>query len=479
MNTWLDGLALQLGAGGLLRPDRPDDQPKLAPYCREWRGRYVSKPLAVARPASTEAVMAVIKACQQACVAVVPQGGNTGLMGGAVAEGEGEGGQLILSLDRMRRVIEVNVADACLVAEAGVTLSEANEAAVAHGLRVPIDLASAGSASLGGLVASNAGGHLTLRFGTTRAQVLGLEVVLADGRCWSGLGSLRKDNAGYDLKHCFIGSEGTLGVITKVAMALEPVAVEERVAWVAVQSMAQAVAVLNAMRAALGEQLSACEVMPRFGVELACAHLGHARCPVDVASPWHVLIHLESARSGSNLEAGLLDVLATLEAKSETNGDLIDAALATSMDQVQQFWRLREAMSDAQRAAGLSIKHDVAVPISKLAGFVDQTLAAVEQACPGLRPCVFGHLGDGSLHFNLSRPEAMSDAEFAAYELALNEIVFDQVQAHQGSIAAEHGVGKLRVAELARRLDPVRWGLMKTLKQALDPQGLLNPGKVL
>lgn len=431
----------------------------------------MSTPLAVARPASTDQVMTVIKTCQQAGVAVVPQGGNTGLMGGAVAEG----GQLILSLDQMRRVIEVNVADACLVAEAGVTLAEANEAAALHGLRIPIDLASAGSASLGGLVASNAGGHLTLRFGNTRAQVLGLEVVLADGQCWSGLGSLRKDNAGYDLKHCFIGSEGTLGVITKVAMALKPVAVEEQVAWLAVDSMDQAVAVFNATRAVLGEQLSACEVMPRFGVELACAHLGDVRCPVDVASAWHVLIHLESSRTGSNLEAGLLDVLTKLSAE----GVVTDAVLATSVDQVQQCWRLREAMSDAQRAAGLSIKHDVAVPISGLPVFVAETLAAVEPACPGLRPCVFGHLGDGSLHFNLSRPEAMTDDEFAAYEPVLNEIVFDQVQAHQGSMAAEHGVGQLRAEELAKRLDPVRLRLMRTLKQALDPQGLLNPGKVL
>jgi D-lactate dehydrogenase (cytochrome) len=471
--AWLDELDRQLGEGGVLRPDRPSDQSELERYCREWRGRYVSTPLAVARPASTDDVVAVVQACQRARVAMVPQGGNTGLMGGAVANGDAE--QLIISLDRMRRIVEVNAADACLVAEAGVTLADANAAAAEQGLRVPIDLASAGSASLGGLVASNAGGLLTLRFGTTRAQVLGLEVVLADGQVWSGLRSLRKDNAGYDLKHCFIGSEGTLGIVTTVALALKPVAAEEVVAWVAVDTVDQAVALLNRLRAALGEQLSVCELMPSFGVGLACAHLGHVRCPVDVHSPWHVLVQLDSARRDGSLESGLIAVLSELEASQ----GLKDAVLATSIEQAHQFWRLREAMSDAQRAAGLSIKHDVAVPISQLAAFVSQALAAVELACPGIRPCVFGHLGDGSLHFNLSRPEAMSDAEFAQLEPALNALVFDQVQACRGSIAAEHGVGQLRAAELEQRLDPVHWRLMKTLKQALDPNGLLNPGKVL
>jgi D-lactate dehydrogenase (cytochrome) len=215
--------------------------------------------------------------------------------------------------------------------------------------------------------------------------------------------------------------------------------------------------------------------MPSFGVGLACAHLGDARCPVEVHSPWHVLVQLDSARQDGSLESGLIAVLSELEASQ----GLTDAVLATSIEQAHQFWRLREAMSDAQRTAGLSIKHDVSVPISQLAPFVSQALAAVESACPGIRPCVFGHLGDGSLHFNLSRPEAMTDAEFAQLESGLNDAVFDQVQACWGSIAAEHGVGQLRADTLRQRLDPVQWGLMKTLKQALDPNGLLNPGKVL
>ena len=471
--AWLSDLAEGLGAGGLLRADCPDDQSSMVAYCREWRGRFESKPLAVARPANTAEMVAVVKACHEAGVAMVSQGGNTGLMGGAVANGERE--QVIISLDRMRRMIEVNPVDACLVAEAGVTLAEASVAAAAQGMRVPIDLASAGSATLGGVVACNAGGSLTLRYGNTRPQVLGLEVVLADGRCWSGLGRLRKDNAGYDLKQCFIGSEGTLGIITKVALALQPAAASSEVAWLAVPSVEAAIALLARLRKGLGEQLSACELMPAFGVQLACKHLTDERCPVDQGSAWHLLVQADSSR----VEAGLVQALDALLVEAEAAAEITDAVLAASVAQARSFWRLREGMSDAQRVAGLSIKHDVAVPMSKLSNFVQDALQAVEGACPGIRPCVFGHLGDGSLHFNLTRPEAMSDAAFAELEPALNTLVFDRVQQCGGSIAAEHGVGQLRAATLRERLDPVHWQLMKQLKTTLDPRGLLNPGKVI
>jgi FAD/FMN-containing dehydrogenase len=466
--TFLSELDALLDERGLLLPDQD-----LARYEREWRGRYESRALAVARPADAQMLAAVVACCIRHRVAMVPQGGNTGLVGGAVARGERR--ELLISLERLGSVRDLDADSACLTVEAGCTLGAATRAAAEQGWRLPLALASGDSATIGGVLATNAGGNETIRFGNARQMVLGLEAVLPDGSIWQGLSPLRKDNAGYDLVQLLVGSEGTLGIITAASLALKPLPRQREVAWLAVASPTAALAILRRLRQTVGESITAFEVMPALAVEFVLAHLPGARCPVDPSCPWHVLIDCDSGAGGQWLRETLLECLED----QCTDGTVLDVVVAQSQAQVDGFWRLREAISDAQKAAGLSLKHDISVPIALIPQFIDQTLARLRKRLPGIRPCIFGHFGDGNLHFNLSQPVDMDADDFRRHEEAINEVVFSGVLAAGGSIAAEHGIGLLRRDLLSRTADPAALELMKRIKRALDPLELMNPGKVL
>ncbi|GJE02304.1 FAD-binding oxidoreductase [Methylobacterium isbiliense] len=459
----LDALAARLGSAHVLRA--PDD---MAPHLAETRGLYRGRALAVVRPADTAEVAAVVRACAEAGVPVVAQGGNTGLVGGGVPFGG-----LVLSLARLDRVRAVDPANATLTVEAGCILARVQEAAEAAGLLFPLSLASEGSCRIGGNLSTNAGGTAVLAYGNARDLVLGLEVVLADGRVWNGLKALRKDNAGYDLKHLFIGSEGTLGIITAAVLKLHPRPASTATAFVGLASAQAALALFTRLRDRAGGRLTAFEYIPPFGLDIVLRHAPGAVRPLDGDHGAYALVEVsaETPEAGPALEALLGDAL--------EDGLAEDAVVARSAAQGRALWRLRESLSDVQRREGASIKHDVSVPVSRTAAFLERATAACEAELPGVRVCAFGHLGDGNIHFNLSQPVGMEAAAFLALWPRFNRIVHDIVHAMNGSIAAEHGVGLIKRDELPRYADPVALDLMRRLKQALDPQGLLNPGKVV
>jgi FAD/FMN-containing dehydrogenase len=464
----IDRLKQLLGRDAVLTPDEDIER-----YVQEPRGRFRGLPLAVARPATTQQVAAIVSLCRAAGVAMVPQGGNTGLVGGAATTGRGD--ELVISLERMRAIRRVDAEGATLIAEAGCTLTRVQEAAASAGLLFPLSLASAGTATIGGNIATNAGGHMTVRYGNTRRQVLGLEVVLADGRIYNGLTELRKDNSGYDLNQLFIGSEGTLGIVTAASLALLPAPRQTLTALVGLRSVTAALGLLRLMRSRLGETLSAFELMPRLAMDYVLDYLPDAHDPLGRAHDWYVFVQADSSVAGRWLREACIEALET----ASRDGLARDVVVAGNDAQADALWRLRDAIPPAQKQGGVSLKHDISVPVAAIADFIAQAQEALKAAVPGIRPCVFGHVGDGNLHFNLSQPEDMEADTFRATESECNRIVFDLVARHHGSIAAEHGIGRLRCAELARRADPVRLELMARLKHTLDPDTLLNPGKVV
>lgn len=446
---------------------------EMAPYLTDWRGRYHGRALAVVRPATVEAVAAVVRICVQAGAAVVPQGGNTGLCGGATPLDTGR--SVVLCLGRMRQVRALDAANNTLCVEAGVTLAEVQMMAQAADRFFPLALASEGSCQIGGNLSTNAGGVQVLRYGNMRDLVLGLEVVLPDGRIWDGLRGLRKDNTGYDLKHLFVGAEGTLGIITAAVLKLFPPLRRRATAWLAVPDPAAAVAVLSRLRGGCGDRVSAFELVGRPALELVLAHIEGARDPMSGPQPWYVLVELSDTHEQAPLEA-LLEQ--TLEVAME-QGEVLDAAIATSLAQAEALWALRENISEAQRLEGISIKHDVAVPVSRIAEFLACAGERLRRAWPEVRIVAFGHIGDGNLHYNLSKPESSANEAFIARTAEVNAVVHDLVHALGGSISAEHGLGQLKREEIRRYKSEVELDLMRSIKQALDPAGLMNPGKVL
>jgi FAD/FMN-containing dehydrogenase len=441
----------------------------VAPYCTDWRGRYTGAALCVAVPGSTGEVAAAVAACVAAGAAVVPQGGNTGLCGGATPVG----GEVVLSLRRLNRVRAVDADNNSITVDAGCTLHAVQEAAAAANRLFPLSLAAEGSATIGGNLATNAGGVQVLRYGNARELTLGLEVVLADGRIWDGLRALRKDNTGYDLKHLFIGAEGTLGLITAATLKLFPRPRVQATAWAAVPDPAAAVTLLGRLRDAAGDNVTAFEIVGRSALDLVLRHMPNARDPLAGRPAWQVLIELSGARD---------DLAATLEQALEgavEAGIVADAAIAASAAQTAALWALRENVSEAQRIEGVSIKHDVAVPVSRIAEFIARADAALLAEFPQVRIVCFGHIGDGNLHYNQSRPDAQSNAEFIAQTPAVNRIVHDLVHELGGSISAEHGLGQLKREEVLRYKSATEMDLMRAVKQALDPRGLMNPGKLL
>jgi len=464
MNELIDELRRLLGERHVLTA--ADD---LAPYCTDWRGRYTGSAPCVARPGSTEETAAVVRACAAAGVAMVPQGGNTGLCGGATPTGS----EVVINLRRMNRIRAIDADNNSLTVEAGCTLQAVQDAAAEMDRLFPLSLAAEGSATIGGNLSTNAGGVQVLRYGNARELTLGLEVVLADGRIWEGLRALRKDNTGYDLKHLFIGAEGTLGLITAATLKLFPRPRAHATAWAAVPDPAAAVRLLGRLRDAAGDNVTAFEIVGRPALELVLRHIPDARDPLLGKPAWQVLIELSGARD---------DLSATLEQALEAaagDGIVDDAAIAASEAQTAALWALRENVSEAQKIEGVSIKHDIAVPVSRIAEFIARADAALLAAFPHVRIVCFGHIGDGNLHYNQSRPDAQSNNEFIAQTGAVNRIVHDLVHELGGSISAEHGLGQLKREEVLRYKSATEMDMMRAVKQALDPRGLMNPGKLL
>jgi FAD/FMN-containing dehydrogenase len=442
------------------------------PYLVDHRGRYRGRAIAVVRPGTTQEVAAVVRACAQQRVPIVAQGGNTGLCGGATPDASGDA--VLVSLARLNRVRNVDADNATITVEAGVPLAQVQEAAATGGMSFPLSLASEGSCTIGGNLSTNAGGTAVLRFGNARELALGLEVVLADGRVWNGLRGLRKDNTGYDLKQLFIGGEGTLGIVTAAVLKLFPAPRTQVTALAAVGDVAGAIALLRTAKGILGDRLVGFELVSEPALKLSQHHHPGSADPLR-GHPWYTLLQADDSAPDAPLRQLIEQALATaVEQRIAT-----DAVIAHSQEQAARLWSLRENISEAQRREGPNIKHDIALPVSAIPGFLDAAERALTRAFPGVRFVIFGHLGDGNLHYNLAAPLGESAERFMDQTAAANRIVHDLVAAAGGSISAEHGIGQLKREELQRYKSPVELDLMRAVKRALDPHGLLNPGKVL
>ncbi len=443
------------------------------PYLREWRDKYVGRAALVLRPETTEQVAEIMRIAHQTGTAIVPQAGNTGLVGGQIPWETGH--EVVLSLARMKRIRAIEPSGSAMIVEAGATLADAQAAAEQAGRYFPLSLPSEGTAQVGGALATNAGGVAVLAYGNARAFVLGLEVVLADGRIWNGLRTLKKDNTGYDLKDLFVGSEGTLGIITAAALKLYARPAEKVTALVAVESTDKLTQLFRLCEAKGGAALTAFEFMSDFAMGCVTAHVPGARLPFTAPAPWYVLTELSSLNA-DGAAAALMETMLTEAAEQEL---IADAVIAQSIQQARDFWRLREELSDAQKHEGGSIKHDISVPISLIPEFLARAGAEVERVCPGARPMPFGHFGDGNVHYNVSQPVGMDKAAYLAGWDAMQDAVHAVVVAMNGSISAEHGIGRMKRDEMAHIKSPVEMDLMRAIKAVFDPTGILNPGKVL
>jgi FAD/FMN-containing dehydrogenase len=446
------------------------DPSEIAPHLEEWRGKYHGHSPLLLKPDSAAQVSAALRICHETGTAIVPQGGNTGLVGGQIPFN----GEVLLSTRRLNKVRAVDESGMTLTAEAGVTLAQIRYEAAERHLLFPLSLASEGSCSIGGNIATNAGGTHVLRYGMTRALVLGLEVVLPDGTVLDMLRALAKDNSGYDLKQVFIGSEGTLGVITAATLRLFPRPDTSVTALAAVPSPDAAVKLLGAMQSQTGGLLSAFELLPRIALEFVTKHIDGARDPLAAPSPWYVLIEATGGRH-ANLEAGFEDALAA----AVGSGLVSDAVVASSATQAAALWKLRESISEAQKREGASIKHDIAVPVAAIPAFLAKATPAVTAIVPGARPVSFGHLGDGNIHFNFNSPNPGNDPAFLALWDEVQQVVHDIVKEFGGSISAEHGIGVMKRDSLPRYKSHEELDAMRALKAAFDPKNILNPGKVI
>ncbi len=442
----------------------------LEPHLTEWRDVLRGRTRIMLSPNTVEQVADIVRSCAAAGVAVVPQGGNTGLCGGAIPDESGE--QILLSLSRLNRIRNIDAADFSMTVEAGCILANAQAAAEKVDRLFPLSLAAEGSCQIGGNLSTNAGGINALRYGTARQQVLGLEVVLANGDVLHGLRSVRKDTAGYDLKQLFIGSEGTLGIITAASLRLYPRVRDVGTVLVALRSARGAVDLLSFARGLFNDRLQAFELISQRSLDFVTRHIGQTRSPFDQQYPWYVLIDIEIAGEHSIIETLLEDAL--------QSGEAADVIIAKNSTEAEEFWRLRHAISEAQKYEGASLKHDISVPIGKIGEFIERADAALRCLLPDVRPVIFGHVGDGNLHYNLTRPSEVSDADFMTKNASdLTNTLYELVSEFNGSISAEHGIGVLKREALANYRDETEVAIMRKLKHALDPQNLLNPGKVI
>ena len=445
----------------------------MAPFLTDWRDRFTGVALAVLRPGSVEQVSAIMRACSQWAIPVVPQGGNTGLVLGSIPDASGTA--VVLSLARLNTIRQIDPVNRTITVDAGCILQTIQEAATAAGCLFPLSLAAEGSCTIGGNLATNAGGTAVLRYGNTRELCLGLEVVTPQGEVWSGLRGLRKDNTGYDLRDLYIGAEGTLGVITGAVMKLYPQPKASITALAALPSPGHALRLLSLMQDHCGASLTGFELMSHYCLQLVAEQFAQLPRPFAQPHGQYVLLELSSSQS----EVHAIELLEASIGAALENELIEDAVVASSVAQSEGLWQLREHIPLAQAQAGKNIKHDISLPISRIADFIAVTDVALEAAFPGCQLVCFGHLGDGNLHYNVAPPAGMTDRDFLANQDAINRIVHDQVHGFGGSISAEHGVGALKKADLARYKSPLELQLMRAVKQALDPQNIMNPGKIL
>lgn len=467
----LDRFIALLGPKGVTTD--PDD---IRPWTSDWRGRYHGAAAAILSPASTQQVAATVALAADLGIALVPQGGNTSMVGGATPPADGSA--LILSLRRMNRIRSLSADDNLAVCEAGVILSVLHDAAEDAGRRFPLSLGAKGSATIGGLVSTNAGGTQVLRHGTMRALVEGIEAVLPDGSIFDGLDALKKDNRGYDIKQLLIGAEGTLGVVTAAALRLAPAIAARGVGWVGVQTPADALALLRLTETMLGDSVEGFEAIADETLGFVLGHIPGTRAPIETRTPWHVLIEVDHAdlsdpSPAERLEGALAEAFA--------RGIAIDAAIAANEAQADAFWRIRESLSESEKAQGPALQYDISVPVAKMPAFMIEAAAAAQARFPGTTASSFGHLGDGNVHFHVRAPKGTHDgpAWIAAEGQAINAFVHDAVVAAGGSISAEHGIGQMKRAELGRLASPARIGALRAIKAAFDPRGLFNPGKLI
>jgi len=467
--TILERLAAIVGPRGLTV-----DSEDLAPWLTDWRGRVTGQAIALVSPENREQVQAIVKLAGEASVAIVPQGGNTGMVAGGVPRPDDRA--ILLSLRKMNALRSIDPEDNSMTVEAGVILSAVHDAAEQHGRRFPLSLGAKDSATIGGLIATNAGGTQVLRFGSMRALTLGVEAVLPDGSLFEGLSTLRKDNRGYDIRQLLAGSEGTLGVITAASLKLVPAAPHRVVAWLGLESAQSALSMLRTLEAALGDKVESFELVPDAALALVLKHIPDTRAPLTATHRWHVLVELRTADDLADLRTRFEHALA----KALDDGLIADAVLAESEGQAAAFWKLREVISEAERVDGMAAKHDVSVPVSAMPDFIETARVAVEAQFSGARVIAFGHLGDGNVHFNVRAPAGSDDkAWFAETADAVSRFVHDMTRDAGGSLSAEHGIGQLKLVEFERLVDPARLAAMQAIKLALDPQGIMNPGKLV
>lgn len=464
----LDQFTAIVGAANALR-----DPDLKAPYLREWRDKYFGESPMVLRPGSAEEVARILMLANEARVAVVPQAGNTGLVGGQIPFETGD--EIVVSVARLNRLRDADPHGAYLTVEAGMTLQAVQEAAEARDRLFPLSLGSEGTCQIGGNLATNAGGVGVLAYGNARQLVSGLEVVTADGRIWDGLRALKKDNTGFDLRDLFIGSEGTLGIITAAVLKLFPRPVEMATGFVALHDLNAALSLFDMAGRAAGTSLTAFEFMPRVAIDFVTRHVEGTRDPLSEPSPWYVLIEISGSQADGEAGRRLESILGeALEA-----GIISDATLAASQAQRMAFWRIREDLSEVQKHEGGSIKHDVSVPIACIPKFIAAAAPIVERLCPGVRPVPFGHFGDGNIHYNLSQPIGMDKTTYLAMWDEMSKAVHDLVHEMNGSISAEHGIGRMKREMLTAYKSELELDLMRRIKSAFDPNGILNPGKVI
>ncbi len=472
MTPLIAQLQAAVGAAHVLTHDDPTAD--LSAWEQDWRKRAHGRALAVVRPGSTAEVAAVVKACAATGTAIVPQGGNTGLVVGSVPDDSGT--QVLLSLTRLNRVRAIDGANLTMTVDAGCVLQNLQTAAAQAGFLFPLSLAAEGSCTIGGNLATNAGGTQVLRYGNTRDLCLGLEVVTAQGEVWDGLSGLRKDNTGYDLRDLFVGSEGTLGIITAATLKLYPQPAAKLTAWAAVPTMQAAVDLLGLAQQRLAAGLTGFEVMGQFALGLVDKHFPQLRVPLWQDTPYCVLLENSDFESEAHAR-GLFESLLETAFEQST---VTDAVVAENLTQAKGLWHIRESIPLAQAEEGLNIKHDISVPVSRIPAFCEATDAELQRAIPGMRLVNFGHLGDGNLHYNVQAPEGVDGKAFLRdEEERINTLVFDAVARFGGSISAEHGVGSLKRDKLPHYKNPVALQLMRAIKTALDPQGLMNPGRVI
>jgi FAD/FMN-containing dehydrogenase len=464
----LDKLRALLGPKGFTA-----EAETMAPWLTDWRGRYRGKAAAMLSPAGREEVAEIVRLCAAEAVPLVPQGGNTSMVGGATPDASGEA--LVLSLRRMNRIRALDPAAGLAVCEAGLILADLHQAALAAGRRFPLTLGARGSATIGGLVSTNAGGTQVLRFGTMRSLVLGVEAVMPDGSLYEGLSPLKKDNRGYSLTQLLIGAEGTLGIVTAASLKLVPAVGERAVAWVGCASPEAAMQLLRHLEAAVGEAIESFELVPAGALDLVLEHVPGARPPLSRPQPWNALIEAVAPMAAESPEKALYE---GLRSALET-GLVADATIAASEAQADALWRLRDSISEAEKKDGPAAKHDISVPVAEMARFVIQAAGEVEARFPGVRVIAFGHLGDGNVHFNVRAPAAAGADWLDGEGEAVTAFVHDLVDAAGGSISAEHGIGQMKLGELARLGGPARRGALRAIKQALDPKGIMNPGKLV